>query len=459
MASSLSPEAMKIRKFESRKASEVLRMLNGATPLLQFRHMVKVLEQQGFDIQPYRDNKSVRDDVQLYDSLAQYNQVKKWEVSWEAFEYARELTFAAFARKGKRLNPLDLQEAQLHIKLNKSSGAPLFRKKGEVLGAEVSRAGRILNGDKKPPPCVAFHRIQHGPAGPKTRLVWGYPASMTLLEGRFAAPLISQFLRSQTPMVLGLTKLTLSARLRHLRNARHQFGLDFSRFDASICTKLIGLAFDVIRTWFDEEYHGEIHQLENYFIFTPIVMPDGYIYMKQRGVPSGSYFTQLVDSFVNYFAIQYAALRARESCLTRILVLGDDSVFAVENPVNLQQFAKYLGELGLTMNPLKSSSGFNGKNVHFLGHDWSCGLPDRPLHETAIRMCLPERYTKSSLSGEALERQRFAAYLGDSLSAYQIVRKLDYMRLPSLLQMAKQALCLEPVSGWQLYMEDRKSVV
>ena len=66
----------------------------------------------------------------------------------------------------------------------------------------------------------------------------------------------------------------------------------------------------------------------DYFINTPVVLPNG-IFMKIKGsLPSGSYFTQFIDSAVNYATSNYVQLTVFGKSYP-IYVLGEDSIFRV----------------------------------------------------------------------------------------------------------------------------------
>lgn len=442
------------RKFRKR----VLPQLRAETPILMEPHVIKVLRQQGFSFNPTVDNKSVYIPDKLFDCLAKYFDPIDWEPSWNEYDQAWAITTARFAKPEflPYLEVLSLDEAKGHVKLMKASSAPFFEKKGEALERDLKVAEGILSG-KVPPPCVSYHRIQHGEAGPKTRLVWGYPLAMTLIEGRIAAPLITSFLSRRTPMAFGLTKLGISARLQVIINRNYQVGLDFSRFDATIHAKLIQRAFWILRTWFEpsEEIDKLFHQIENYFVFTPIVMPDGNIYVKRRGVPSGSWFTQLVDSIINYFAIQYAMLKIEGHPLGKdnLLVLGDDSVFSSYKDIDIQSISSQLRKVGLSINVQKTAKSKHGMGLQFLGHDWTRGLPDRPLLETAKRMAFPERWSQVEASSRLRANYRFASYLADSLSAYKIYRNLPWNKIPGIMQLAFRAEQGPVLTGWQIFMQ------
>lgn len=398
--------------------------------------MKRVLEAQGFQFNDELDNKSVWSTEELFDRLGEYSKPLQFEVNDKAWSSAYSSTLFAFGCKGEKLVSLEDDHLIEAIQLEKSAGLPTLRKKGDVFGSELARMQRIRADKCAPPPCVAYHRVQHGESGPKTRLVWGYPLSMTLLEAQFAAPLIQAYLKKQSPMAFGYRKVDLWARMIEVTRSETLLALDYSKFDSSIHAQLIVMAFNVLATWFtaEEREVGRWDKLVHYFIHTPILMADGYVYKKHRGVPSGSYFTQLVDSIVNYFAMQYTSSRLGVGLDG--LVLGDDSLFAVESegsewlrdgPLGLFKFANVVGELGLVINVEKSRIylGRSREAVHFLGHTWSQGYPHRKERDIVRRAVYPERYIVGSDARE-LERQRVLMLLGDAVESWPIFK--DYIR-------------------------------
>ena len=88
--------------------------------------------------------------------------------------------------------------------------------------------------------------------------------------------------------------------------------VDESRFDSNVTTWLINIAFDILKDniIFPDEMsrHAFSYSLE-FFIHTPVIMPDGKMWLKHTGVPSGSFFTSMIDSIVNRICITYAHLQ------------------------------------------------------------------------------------------------------------------------------------------------------
>nr|WPR18833.1 MAG: RNA-dependent RNA polymerase [Partitiviridae-like virus 1] len=110
----------------------------------------------------------------------------------------------------------------------------------------------------------------------------------------------------------------------------HFLGVDFSDFDKSVPEWLIRLASDVLLINIDFVHYKDygvawaksmIHMFEritDYFVNTKIRLRNGERYSKKGGIASGSYFTELISSIVNYILITYVTLKCQ--------ILGDGSV-------------------------------------------------------------------------------------------------------------------------------------
>ena len=147
--------------------------------------------------------------------------------------------------------------------------------------------------------------------------------------------------------------------------SQSRYGLDYSKFDSSISSTLIRYSFDILKTWFEYIDQNEWSIIVNYFCSTPIVMPNGNLYAgKRHGVPSGSYFTQLIDSVVNVILIGALSSRFQLDIYHReLFVLGDDSIFATRQKLDLQKVAEFLMTYGIKLNIEKSTK----NQVHYLG--------------------------------------------------------------------------------------------
>lgn len=75
--------------------------------------------------------------------------------------------------------------------------------------------------------------------------------------------------------------------------------IDFSAYDNSIKRTLIKASFDYFRSLFQEQYGEQLDYIMERMITIGLVTPDG-ILSGDHGVPSGSTFTNEVDSVVQY---------------------------------------------------------------------------------------------------------------------------------------------------------------
>lgn len=419
-----SVQAIKVGPYYGRRALQrTLRMMQSETGILVEGAILRRLQEQGFEVEPLRDNKSVYKPEAMFEALERYTVPYPEKPTDPCFHAAVDLAFRAFGRHGKYLKPLrDPKDLRRAVKLTKSSGAPEFVRKRDAFEKDLQRMKKIVDGVIAPPPCVCYHRVQHGEQGPKQRMVWGYPLSMTLVEAQYARPLIEKFLKMRTPMAFGLMRFQLAARALTITNSGLRYGLDFSKFDSSVPPWLIDIAFRILGTWFEECEKGPAWDtIVNYFIHTPIIMPDGNVYRKSKGVPSGSYFTQLVDSVVNYIVIQYAMLTIVGKPVQdhKILVLGDDSLFGLDRHISLDAVARVLKAIGFTLNVEKSDVSRFGEPWHFLGHVWVRGIVDRPVLDLVKRAIFPEKPVNIKDTRERIALRMIGLYC-DARSAHVI---------------------------------------
>lgn len=204
-------------------------------------------------------------------------------------------------------------------------------------------------------------------------------------------PLIQKFLHARKYIGFGFSKLKLGAKI-HSTISRKKFKLsaDFSSFDSSVDKRLIKMAFKVLRTHFvlNDSDQALWEKLEDEFINTKFLMPDGNIYQKSSGVPSGSYFTQLVDSIITATVMVWA-LQAMKFTgpAEHLLVLGDDSLFGSDERVNLKYISKLLAKCGLELSVKKSRD-----DCHFLGGVWDKLEKREDPRLIATKMLYPERF-------------------------------------------------------------------
>lgn len=413
-------------------------------------NVASVLEEQGFTIKD--SPRSVYKVEKLYASLAKYapDQSPTVNLRDKHVESGIRMAYAAFAKPKDEpylqhlmFNP----EMILSITSNMKGSAGLTawgQTKAQSLVRAYERGRQTLTGEKSPEPCIAFKRTQFND---KTRLVWGFPYSMTAIEGLFARPLIKRFLKVFNPMAFGKSTGYLGTKLRVASyNNRYAYSTDVSSFDASMSATLIKVAFEIISTWFDmngdvETASGDTlrvsevwNKIVTYFITTPIVMPDLNLYLgKRHGVPSGSYFTQIIDSVINTIIVGTISSKfAMHIDKEHLSVLGDDVLFWSNRKISLETLAKYASEtFNANFNAEKSAMFESGEIVHYLGRDWENGVPDLPMDDILIRMTQPEKFRK--YSADPVERKRqvkllLASYAAVYKTAFRIFFRTIYHR-------------------------------
>lgn len=130
------------------------------------------------------------------------------------------------------------------------------------------------------------------------RHVWGRAFHNVLIESLLGQPIVNKLMSTVNPIYIGRDlHRQIPDASRHLRILnRHTttwYYLDFSGFDSSISSELIDYAWDILQSLLD--LSRPIDQLvfdfsRTLFTHTPVVMPDGRLFVVHSGVPSGSYW-------------------------------------------------------------------------------------------------------------------------------------------------------------------------
>nr|UDL14346.1 MAG: RNA-dependent RNA polymerase [Gammapartitivirus sp.] len=307
----------------------------------------------------------------------------------------------AFKLPYKR-EPLDWHEVGQFLRRDTSAGSTFMgSKKGDVMEEiyhEARWLGHRMKQDGKQsfdpsrmrfPPCLAGQRGGMSEIDdPKTRLVWIYPAEMLVVEGFYAPLMYRDFMSDpNSPMLNGKSAQRLYTEwCCKLREGETLYGLDFSAFDTKVPAWLVRVAFDVLRqniNWSTfqgqpvgktdaQKWRNVWDAMVWYFVNTPILMPDGRMFRKFRGVPSGSWWTQMIDSVVNHILIDYLAA-CQEVEIRNLRVLGDDSAFRSGDQFDLEAAKRDSKPTGMVIKPEKCEKSTDPSNFKLLGTKYRDG--------------------------------------------------------------------------------------
>lgn len=331
----------------------------------------------------------------------------------------------------EKLIPLTMGAAAAHPDLprQKSPGLPYkldprgYRTKGEVFNdpKELARINRNwhLRGHSNHPPrlpdvCL-FARAPITQVGkPKIRATWGYPAEAFLEEARFFYPYMDWIKTSaKTPIAYGLEMSTggmtaINNMARFFQGQRFVM-LDWKRFDKHIPAWIIRDAFKILYECFADDKvldsegkiwkvrprltHKRWQAMVRYFINTPIRSSKGDRWMKDHGVPSGSAWTNILDTIVNVIVTRYLMYDVSGKLPSFDVYQGDDGFVILDSEeLNLEVYAQIAHErFGMVLNTEKSYLTTNPDNIMFLGYYNKDGRPWRSQDFLIASACLPER--------------------------------------------------------------------
>lgn len=426
----ISPHYDNLKCFRYKRSSEqlskyIIRM-NSPTGIIKDRVLESTLRNQGYSFDDQTMARSRYEPSAMFEALRNYDEKQIFQPDRELLTQAYRRLLARFSDHFNTLEPASFEAVKWYTREEASAGAPYFVKKSEVPDGELQ-----CFHDAFDEPCVAYYRTQSRLKkegfSQSVRLVWGYPYKATLVEGRYARPLIDFFKAFKSDYALGYKKAGLGAELNRFSWCNFVGSFDWSKFDSSIPAELISMVFNLLKRFFvqTELDKAEWDSTVNYFINTPILMPNGKVYVgKNHGIPSGSYFTNIVGSLVNILLLEYLSLR-HEFSIQHMLVHGDDSIIGVRNELPLVEMAESVAnEFGMLLHPDKQRYTKKDHELEFLSHAWARGRPYRETIITAQQLVYAERGLSKSANMSEVRIQRLLGLYGDNHKAWPMIREV-----------------------------------
>lgn len=251
----------------------------------------------------------------------------------------------------------------------------------------------------------------------KTRLVWIIDILQTILESKWQKPVQEQFAKLCW-YAGGKNDSQLIRILREYKKGYSKsFTIDMSRFDSSIPAFLIMMAFDCIKVMFESDPNFDelgwqvmVNSFINKSIYDPI---SGELVTVHDGVPSGSMWTNIIDSVVNRLMMEafFADYQVEHYNMN---VCGDDNVCFLNVDVD-ESFMHtlsdyYMRNFGVIIHPDKCEINHNINVIDYLSRSWNeRGVWRLPLKLLQGLGC-PERW-RPYASGDANPEEIVLGYI------------------------------------------------
>lgn len=238
----------------------------------------------------------------------------------------------------------------------------------------------------------------------KTRAISMVSAEDAAIEMLTAQPFMDGFCRSHW-YAGGKDGEALTRAIRGYRDMYTNWtSIDYSSYDITIPLWLIKDAFDVIFSLFGDSISEEYKDfIIRGFCSARMIYPGGKIERKRIGVPSGSYFTQAIDSVVNAIIINHYYIH-RSGGKFHMLIMGDDNLIFSNKELHLEDLSYFLkSRYGIICNPEKCSAGrthpYWEQHPEFLSRQWMNEGAYRDLKEVVVKGINPERWRDYSKDG------------------------------------------------------------
>lgn len=230
----------------------------------------------------------------------------------------------------------------------------------------------------------------------KTRMVSMYDLISIVNELQFSVPF--QGAIGAEPLYAGgkdmyeLSSIVNSMRTKYTK----YFSIDFSHYDSTVSSWLIEDAFKVVRSAFGKlsvEQERLFDIMVHDFIHKTFILNEGCLRV-HRGVPSGSMWTQIIDSIVNVLVSGTYFIAIHKEA--EFIAMGDDNLITTNYETSISNLASYIMKnFGLIVKveaKSKMGSTKSREGVKFLSRYWRWDGQYRDPHQLLSRMLFPERF-------------------------------------------------------------------
>lgn len=290
-----------------------------------------------------------------------------------------------------------------------------YKKKGDNMEGLFERFKcatdeAIINGSYSRPIMIGFRTqgsgeyeddgSQTGTCKHKTRVISMVDLLQIVAELKFSYP-IQKLLAADSRYAGGKDDYNLSSIVStHNANYRYWSSIDYSSYDQTISSWLIEDAFDILKSAFrnmDDRDEAIWNVMVNDFIHKDFIVSEGLIH-SDRGVPSGSMFTQIIDTVVNWIMIYAFSFSVNMD--VNMIAMGDDNLIYSNKPISMPELASYLRKnFGVVVHDdEKSNCGNTSSPPKFLSCYWTIGGKWRHPNQLISRMAYPERYREYNTS-------------------------------------------------------------
>lgn len=153
--------------------------------------------------------------------------------------------------------------------------------------------------------------------------------------------------------------------------------IDFSSYDQTIPSFTIATSFLMVKALMklNKEEDRYFDFMVSYILHAPVYHADCGFIRRERGIISGSLFTNIVDSLCNSMILGMASDKL--SFLDRTIVYGDDNILLSKYRYpDLSRIESFLNTLGMKITYSRESFS-NNFNIEFAGSYWTRQGPER----------------------------------------------------------------------------------